>query len=184
MGSRWPPTSWKAGHAVTVCEPVSDAAKALCQRPAKTGREPQGRRPGDDFVIAMVRDDGPPRAISGLFARDWPPSPAWPPARSPSKDSTLTADLDPDAGEEADQGEGFTFMEATWPDSLRGQRKAEAASTRLLFRRGGWRYEARARSAEPDHEGHGPARSLSRPARIGPPCVKLTTNACGRAGEP
>ena len=57
MGSRMAANLLKAGHGVTVCDLAPDAVKKLTDSGARTAADAREAAEGNDFVLAMVRDD-------------------------------------------------------------------------------------------------------------------------------
>jgi 3-hydroxyisobutyrate dehydrogenase len=63
MGSRMASNLLKAGHVVTVCDLAADAVKRLADSGAKTAASAREAAQGNDFVVAMVRDDDISRKV-------------------------------------------------------------------------------------------------------------------------
>ena len=57
MGSRMAANLLKAGHGVTVCDLAPDAVKKLTDSGARAAADAREAAEGNDFVLAMVRDD-------------------------------------------------------------------------------------------------------------------------------
>jgi len=63
MGARMASNLIKAGHRVTVFDPAPEAVKKLAASGAHTAKSARAAAEGNDFVIAMVRDDDTSRKV-------------------------------------------------------------------------------------------------------------------------